>query len=267
MLRKRILLTTALLLALAATAYSADKDDKVENFANIDSKLKVGLDLSYWSKWLTKGSEGYGQQGAFFKTLDVDLYGSGFGIRVTHRNAIGSGYVSKQRFDYRPYYKGTAFDGERYLTKYDLSVGYEHYNKVSRFNANTTWEWVLSLAWPKLLGNGLTPCYIAHYEYPAENNTTAGSITGWVHRFNLSYAMDVEQLAKPLNLSAEVAYNDGLGGKGHDWSYFTVGASTSFDIGDGLTLVPGVYHQTTLDKRIASRDDITYAKVSLKYKF
>jgi hypothetical protein len=52
-------------------------------------ELGVTLDLTYMSKYLSKGSESYGQQGALFKTIDVDLYGTGFGLRVKHRNHFG----------------------------------------------------------------------------------------------------------------------------------------------------------------------------------
>ena len=79
--------------------------------------------------------------------------------------------------------------------------------------------------------------------------------------------MDVEQLPKPLNLSAELTYNDGLGGVPSDWSYFTLGASTGFEITENLTFTPGLYHQITMDKSIASRKNITYCKLSMKYKF
>lgn len=67
--------------------------------------LGVTLELEYRSKWLSKGAEPYGQQDVFFPTIDLDFYGTGFGTRVTHCSALGSGYVDKQRFDYRPYYK------------------------------------------------------------------------------------------------------------------------------------------------------------------
>ncbi len=78
---KRVLLTAVFLLSVVGTA-QAEED-----------QLGVTLDLTYMSKWMTKGAEGYGQQGALFKTIDLDLYGTGFGVKVTHRNATASGYV------------------------------------------------------------------------------------------------------------------------------------------------------------------------------
>ncbi len=105
-----------------------------------ENKLGVTFDVTYVSKWLSKGVESYGQQGALFKTIDLDLYSTGLGVKITHRNATSSGYVDNQRFDYRPYYKNRFFVGESYATNYDLSVGYEHYPGLARNKANTTFE-------------------------------------------------------------------------------------------------------------------------------
>ena len=94
---KRILFLIILFLCVTGATKAEEND------------LGIILDLQYWSKWLSKGVEAYGQQGAFFKTIDVDFYGSGFGLNVTHRNATSSGYVDSQRVDYRPNYKNLIF--------------------------------------------------------------------------------------------------------------------------------------------------------------
>ena len=123
---------------------------------------------------------------------------TGFGVKVTHRSSTSSGYVNKQRFDYRPYYKNSIFDGETYATNYDISVGYEHYYGDAQDKANTTWEWVGILVWPNLLPEGFLPCYIAHYEYAASGGDVSNYTTGWIHRFLLTYALDTDLLPQPL---------------------------------------------------------------------
>ncbi len=95
-----------------------------------EDELGVTLDLTYVSKWLTKGVEGYRSQGGLFKTIDIDFYGTGFGLKVTHRNAI-EGFVDSQRFDYRPYYKSKLFEGEACQTNYNISMGHEHYTGLA----------------------------------------------------------------------------------------------------------------------------------------
>lgn len=256
-MKKRILLTITLLLFITGMA-QAEED-----------QLGVTLDLTYSSKWLSKGFYGYGQQGALFKTVDLDLYGTGFGVKVTHRNATSSGYVDKQRFDYRPYYKSTLFEDETYATNYNLGVGYEHYTGLARNVANTTLEWILALSWPNIIPEGIVPQYIAHYEYPAGSGYLHDDVTGWVHRFGLGYNLDSFELPAPLHISGEVAYNDGLGGqtKDHDWSYACFGLSTKYNLTDNMTFVPGIYHQITIDKSTNPDKDVTYCILSMKYKF
>ena len=261
MFRLRIVLSLVVL--LVATCAVMGQEAGIEQ----EKELGVTFDLTYMSKWMSKGAEAYGQQGGLFETVDVDLYGTGFGFQVTHRSATSSGYVNSSRFDYRPYYKNKLFEGSPYVMNYNISVGYEHYYKINSDNANTTWEWIFAFDWPKLLGHGFVPKYVAHYEYPAHNNDKYRYKTGWVHRFILGYDMDVAQLPKPLNLSAELAYTDGLGGASHDWSYFTLGMSTGFKLAEGLTFTPGLYHQISMDKSVCRRKDVTYCKLSMKYKF
>ena len=235
--------------------------------AEEEKKLGFTFDLTYTSKWLSKGIEAYGSKGAIFETIDVDFYGTGLGVKVTHRNSTSSGYVDKQRFDFRPYYKGKLFESESYATNYNISVGYEYYYGLDKRKAGTTYEWIFGFSWPKILPKGFTPSYIVHYEYPAGSGYTNRKVTGWVHRFLLAYALKVQDLQNPLKLSTEVAYYDGLGNKVSDWAYFTVGLSGKFDITENLAFVPGIYHQTTLDESISKHRDITYTMLSMKYKF
>ena len=252
---RKILLAAILLLSTAVFAYGQENE------------LGVTLDVTYVSKWLSKGAEAYGQHGGIFKTLDLDLFGTGFGVKVTHRNSTSSGYVDEQRFDYRPYYNMMFFDDKPYATKFNLSMGYEHYPGLSRHKANTTYEWIFAFSWPDILPKGLVPCYTAHYEYPANSGEAFNYITGWVHRFGLGLDVDVEELPSPIKLSAEVAYTDGLGGASHDWSYAVFGVSTIFDLNENIVFIPGVYQQISMDDSVNSRDDITYCMMSMRYKF
>lgn len=232
-------------------------------------KINVSLDLTYVSKWLSKGAEGYGEKGGLFKTIDFDLYGSGFGVKVTHRNATSSGYVDKERFDFRPYYKGTAFAGEVYETKYNASVGYEYYPGLARTKANTTYEWILALKWPNLISEDLIPWYIMHYETPESHGNANRNVDGWVHRFGMNYNIHMSELSNPIVFSSEIAYYDGLGGSqtANDWAYATFGLSSKFEITEDMAFVPGIYHQITMDNSINGKDDITYCMLSMKYDF
>jgi len=250
--KKHTIIVAIVLLSTTGVLYAAD------------GELGATVDLSYHSRWLSKGALGYGQQGAFFKTLDVDLYGTGFGVKVTHRNACSSGYVDQQRFDYRPYYTGRIAEGTAHETKFTIGAGYEHYTDIDREMANTTWEWIGSCSWPNLLPNGIVPSYIFHYEYPAGSETAFNHITGWVHRLRLSKKIESPDLPTPLNLIGEVAYTDGLGGAAHDWSYAMFGVNTNLEVCKNCTFTPGVYQQISMDDSVNKNDSVTYCIMSMK---
>lgn len=258
-MKKEILYVVLLLLFTAITVQAEENE------------LGVTLELQYRSKWLSKGFPVYGQQGALFKTIDLDFYGSGFGLNVTHRNATASGYVDMQRFDYRPYYKSVLFEGESYATNYNISAGYEHYPGLARNKSYTTWEWIFAFSWPEINLQGIVPSYVAHYEYAAGSNYTkqngADIPSGWVHRFILGYDLEAPELPAPIHLSSELAYIDGLGGLPHDWSYATFGVSTNLEITDNLSFIPGLYHQISMEKSVNTQKDVTYCILSMRYKF
>ena len=257
MSKTRILLSVAILLSILPLVQAEDS-----------KKLGATFDLTYMSRYLSKGFEPIGKQGAMFETIDLDLWGTGFGAAVGHQAATNSGYVDKQRFNYEVYYGNSLFDGEAYKTTYKIDWTYKNYYGRAR-NIGNTQEWIFDFSWPDILPvKNLVPYYITHYEYPAGRNYKNANITGWLHRFGLYYKLSVPQLPDPLKLSAEIAYNDGLGGpsKDHDWAYATLGISTKFKITNNLSLVPGLYHQLSMDASVC-KHDVTYCKISMKYKF
>ena len=254
--KKRILVSVVILLSMVPGGQAQDPN------------LGVTFDVTYMSRYLSKGTEPYGKQGAFFETIDIDLWGTGFGVAVGHQSATASGYVDKQRFNYEVYYGSSFFDGEAYKTKYKIDWTYKNYYGRARDIGNSQ-EWIFDFSWPDILPiKNLSPYYIAHYEYPAGSNYRNRSITGWVHRFGLCYKLCVPELPEAIRLSSEIAYTDGLGGPSvdHDWSYATFGASTKLRITDNLSFVPGLYHQISMDDSVC-KHDVTYCKLSMKYKF
>lgn len=254
MYRLRILPIAAILLSVIGITQAANQ------------QLSATFDITYMSKWMTKGKEGYGQQGAVFETVDLDLWGTGFGAAVSHQSATAAGYVDKQRFNYKLYYSNNLFSNESYKTNYKLAWIYKHYYDRPR-NIGNIQAWQLNLSWPQLLPNGPVPYYIAHYEYPSGSNyKLVDHWTGWVHRFGLKVGLNIPELSKPLYLSSEIGYTDGLRAADHDWSYATFGLSTEFKLTEDLYFIPRLYHQISMDDSVCKRD-VTYTVLSMKYKF
>ena len=235
-----------------------------------EDKLGVTFDLTYASKWLSDGVEVYSEDGAFHETISLDLYGTGFGVAFSHHSATDSGWVDKQRLDYKVFYGNSLFDESAYKTMYKATWEYWNYYDRARTRGNVQ-KLKLGFSWPELLGNGLVPKYTLAYCYPAGRGYDNNKISGWLHIFGVDYNLNVPDLPNPVSLSADVVYKDAAGcttasPKDHDWSHATLGISTKFAINKNLTFVPGVYHQISMDKSTNTRD-VTYCKLSMKYKF
>jgi hypothetical protein len=145
---------------------------------------------------------------------------------------------------------------------------YKNWYDNPRNRANVQ-AWVFNFSWPDIFPiENLNPYYIVYYDSPAGSNYDVPKHSaGWVHLFGLGYNLNVADLPNPFCLTAEFAYTDGFRAADHDWSYATLGISTKLKLTDSTSLVPGLYHQITMDDSVGQRKDITYCKVSLKYKF
>lgn len=233
-----------------------------------EKKLGVTLDTTYVSKWMSRGRSVWGADGGFFESVDFDLWGSGFGAVFVHQSSTGDKWVNKQRLEYGLYYRNSIFDDSTIKTNYKLKWVYKNWYDNPRDKSNLQ-AWVLNLSWPDILAiENLNPYYTAYYDYPAGSNyDLTAHYAGWVHLFGLGYNMGVESLTNPVRLTADLAYTDGMRAADHDWSYATFGASTKLKLSDNLSFVPGIYHQLTMDKSVGRKKDITYTKLSMKYKF
>jgi hypothetical protein len=271
---KKLLLVLIAVMCIAGTVNAAEANPIADA-----QKAKLGFtyDFSYMSKWMSRGSEVYSENGAFFNTISADLWGSGFTAGVTHVNADGGSFVDqsnkfrpsdKQRFNYFVAYSDSILDDSVFKTKYKFTYMYKDWYRQSSSVADYQ-VWVLGFAFPKLIGNGFTPKYIMHYDSPAGSGYNVANKAGFVHRFGLDYKLKVDGLPFPVILSSEAAYRDGWGGPSmdHDWSHATFGIGTKFNIAGNLSFHPAIYHQITMDNTINSNDDVTYCKLSLKYKF
>ena len=258
MAKIRILIVAVILLSTAGMGL-AEED-----------KLGVTLDWTYASKWLSDGAEVYSEDGAFFETVSFDLYGTGFGVSLTHASATDSGWVDKERLDYKVFYGNSLFDEETYKTRYKFTWAYWNYYDRARNRGNVQ-DWRFAFSWPKLLDKGPVPKYTLVYCHPAGSGYDNRTISGFLHILGLDYNLAMPQLPNPVNLSANMTFRDGAGctntsRKDHDWSHATLGASTKFKITDNLSFVPGIYHQISMDDSVNTRD-VTYCKLSMKYAF
>jgi hypothetical protein len=269
-----LLVAAALFAALSVGQAQAEEEEK---------KLGVSLDVAYVSKWMFNGREVWSEDGGFFETINLDLWGTGFNVAYIHRSATGSGNldrnkaanlrgnVNRQRMDYMLSYGGSAFDTAPYKVKYKVAyMSKNWYDKLANAAGKSLdcETWTLKYSLPNLLGStGLVPYGITNYTQPAHSDDGWGKHwNGCVHRFGLGYDLNVPNLQSPLHLSSDIAYNDGFWAADYDWSFATLGASTKIKLRENMVFVPAVYHQVSMDDSVCDHD-VTYCVLSMKYVF
>jgi hypothetical protein len=283
-MKQKVLFTTIVLLAAAAMVQAQDE-------------LHGFIDLTYQSKYLWRGIDVYGDKSAIQPTVMLDLYGTGLGFSVEGHRANASGFELTERWDFTLFYKNILFAEETYATQYLIGWRYFYFPDAplpvppGSSGDIDLQEIHVVLSWPQILQvERLVPTYVLVKLWPSESGSfvgsqnitlpsgvsTPGTASGFAHIFMLDYALPVEDLLPEmpeqiLNLHSEVVFNDGVDPRGigvdHDWSNAVFGVSTDFDLGNNMTLTPGVYYQVTMDKTINDDQDETWATLGLKYSF
>jgi hypothetical protein len=268
MKKEAILLTVVVFLSAAGFAHAQDE-------------LKGSVDLTYQSKYIWRGFDVYNDKSAVQTSINLDLFGSGFGVGLTGHRANSSGYENLERWDYMVYYGGKLFEDEMYATNWRM--GYVQYNYPDNSSHTRSsldlseLHWILS--WPNAIPvKGLVPSYVLVKLWPYNGGSLGDNASGWAHIFMLDYAFSVQPILpdtdeQVLRLHSELVYNDGVHPLGDyapnvdsDWSNIVFGVETDFDLGNNLSLTPGLYQQISMDDSVNDEDE-TWVNLSLKYKF
>ena len=256
----------------------------VGNVQAQEGELQGKVDLTWTSKYVWRGFDVYGDKAAIHPTVDLDLFGTGLHFSTEGHRANSSGHENTERWDYTLYYLGCMFPDELYQTNYRIAYVYYNYPDMS---SHTTGSIDLQevhsvFSWPKVLGiEGLVPTYCLVKLSPANSGTIVGAnspwggtASGWAHIFMLDYGLPVTCPVTgdtmTLNLHSEFVYNDGVSPLGtnvdHDWSNAVFGVTTNFDLGNNLTLTPGVYWQSSWDDSVNNEDEC-WVSMGVGYKF
>ena len=253
-----------------------------------DSGLHGSVDLTYQSKYVWRGFDVYGDKSAMQPSLDLDLFGTGFGINVMGHRANSSEFELAERWDYNLYYQNMLCPDQSHAVMYRLGWVYYNYPDLSHADADLQ-ELHAVLSLPKVCPAGVIPTYVLVKLWPNSSGSlvakkfdlsagqpSTGTASGWAHIFMLDYPLTVGGIMpdtpeQVFNLHAEAVFNDGVGPAGQnvdqDWSDLVFGVSTGIDLADELVLTPGVYHQITMDSSVNDDKDETWATLSLTYKF
>jgi len=252
-----------------------------------EGELSGTVDLKYLSSYIWRGFDMYPGahgEGATQFSLDLDLFGTGFGMNVLSSRANTSGFEESEELDLTLSYSGTLGEGEACAT--NIKVGWMYYNHPDApRDAGVTGrnlmpggdmqEVFASFSWPEVCSAGVVPSYTLIHMWPSESKTTTtlSDISGWAHVFGLGYDWIVSGLLQEIpeqaiHLSVETIYNDGMGRAGvdHDWSHAVFGISTDFEIVENLNVTPGLYRQDSWEDSVNTSDE-TWVSLSVNYTF
>jgi len=251
-----------------------------------DGQLHGTVNAMYNSRFIWRGYDAYGNNhSAFQPSVDLDLFGTGFGVNVWSSRANGSGFENSEWLTYTVYYGNMLFAEENYATAYKLGYTYFSYPDEPKKGslagagppgaAGHAEEVFAGFAWPKILGiKNLVPQYAMFAYYPAKSEAFNRRNGGWAHVFALNYDMQIpsligENTTQDLHLGVHTVYNDGVGpnpNADHDWSHAVFSVALDFPINESLTFTPGFNYQSSWDDSINTSDEY-WTSLSLTYKF
>ena len=266
MKKKGILLTAVILLSVAGLVQAQE------------GELGVTFDITYVSRYIWRGFDVYpNNHDAIRPSIDIDFYGTGFGVKLLSSRALGSGFENAEELDITLYYGNSLFEGETYAT--DYQIGWVYYDFPDQPSlAQDMQEFFTSFSWPKICPAGIVPSYTIARLWPAKGQSAAAANGGWAHIIGFGYDWTIprlqpETLEQTLHLSAELVYNDGFAPGtvagatvDHDWSHMLLGVSTGFDLADNLTFTPALYFQKSMDDSVNTQDEF-WVSLSMAYKF
>jgi len=265
-MKKGILLAAVILLSAAGFAQAQE------------GVLSGTFDITFLSSHIWRGFDVYpNNHGAYQGSLDLDLYGTGFGVKLLSSRAFSKGFENTEELDLTLYYGNNLFEGEAYAI--DYTVGWVNYNYPDQpVRAAHMQEAFASFSFPDAGPFGVVPSYTIVCMWPAKSYSTVGPNGGWLHIMGLGYDLTVPGLLpetpeQTLHLSMELVYNDGAapGSAGaafvdHDWSHAVLGISTEFDLAENIALTPALYHQQSMDSSVNNEDE-WWLSLGLSYKF
>ncbi len=259
---KKVILLTAVILLSATT------------FAQAQEELTGTVDVTYLSQYIWRGFEWFGEDGAIQPSVDLDLYGTGLGLKVLWNKGLGNGNELMESLEFTLSYSNTLYEYETYAT--DYQVGWMYYNFPdgpwqTGAASSDLQEFFATLSWPEICPEGVVPSYTVIRLSNVEEYSRVNVYSGFLHVVGLGYDLPVEGLLPDtpeqiLHLSAAMVYNDGVNGADHDWSHAVFGVTTGFDLGNDCTFTPGLYYQSSMDDSVNASDEF-WASLGVSYAF
>ncbi len=252
-----------------------------------DGKLHGWVSFEMGSEYIWRGFDVYDDHAAIHPSVDVDLFGTGFGFNVAGHRAMTNGFENSERWDYTVYYQNMYFGDKRYAIANRIGWVYYNYPEIRNDWADLQ-EIHAIFSFPKILPvKGLVPTYVLVKLWPSSTDSlvskmvdlskgipSTGSPSGFAHIFMLDYALPIDDPitgeTRNLNLHSEFVFNDGVGPAGlnvvHDLSNAVFCISTVFDLGNNFYITQGVNYQSSWDDSVNPEDEC-WVTLNAKYAF
>ncbi len=272
---KHLLLMGMVVLFVSGASFSAQEYE----LAGLGTRVQGMVDTTVQSRYLWRGFDWFGNRSAWQLTAGAQLPDIGIGGLISGHQAIGSGHVDRERWDFSGYYQNAVAKGESY--ELSFRAGYVYYNRPK---IPSSWDDLqevhVILAMPRVFQvKGLVPSYVPLYMWPAQNGAlidNAGYGKGMMHILNLDYivataSMIPEMGEQIVKLHSEITYNDGINPVDgtpieSGFSHAVFGASTDFELGYGFKMPLGGYYQFSLEDSV-NPDDRFWITLGLRYQY
>jgi hypothetical protein len=238
------------------------------------AKVAVNFNTRFASKHIWRGLDRFDDHGAVQPSINLDWFGTGFSTTVWSCWSLSSGSEKQEEIDYVVAYSNSFLTDTPYATNYSVNCIYYDYPHTNSRDSDAQ-EIGGSFSWPNLVtigGRALVPSYYVGRLWPAKGGGLNRTAAGWIHILSLGYDLPVANLLaegkdQVIHLSAEMAYNDGMGGApiDHDWSHAVLRICTGIPVGD-VTISPDLNYQISMDDSVNEENEL-WCGLSMSYRF
>ena len=247
----------------------------VANAANIGGQeVGVTVDATYVTKYIWRGFDLLDDKGAFQPSVDFD-FGNGFSFNVwgslagSSRGGGSLSTVNAEEWDYTLAYSGTMNESCPWKTDYTIGWRFYDFPDMASNDADAQ-EIFLSMAFPELVGGGVTPHAAFMQMWPSEGKGAVDDYSGGIYLFGFTYGFTTDQAPDlPMTFGWDIVYNDGTGSQtvDSDWSHMVWSLSTSMTCPmTGATITPGIYYQNSFEDSVNTEDEL-WASISYSFGF
>lgn len=234
-------------------------------------EVKTTVDLSYVTKYIWRGFDKLDDKAAFQPSVNFALEnGLFFNVWSSFAGSSkGNGSISTvnaTEMDYTIGYANT-FGEDCYVTNYKVGWRFYDYPDMPSNDADMQ-EGFIEMAWPNLIGYGITPHYAYYHMWASEGSGAVRGAGGPIHAMGFNYDWSFESAPElPMTFSWDIVYNDGTGVStddhgnvnlaDHDWSHMVWGLTTRITCPvTGGTIKPGIWFQKSMEDTVNTQDEL-----------